>query len=486
VADVRLCPACRKTRLSRYNPDPLCAPCMRSARAAPEPTDFGRLVWLWDSRPMREALARLDLAALMAIFRAASGLSQYRLAEITGWSQSSLSLFESGQRETLYDVRALLRFADAVDMPREALLPLVFGCAEAVLPEHWSADSLLADGIEEESGVDVDRRRFGGLMAGTAAAAMLGEVMVPVTVTSSHVMYLKTCVERFESRDQAVGGGALLRQALRQWQRARRMLDESDYAEIVGRDLVGVTGNLAVCAGWLAFDAADVPLARRLYSEALMLAGSAGDPILSAHVLEKLSMLFSHVARESDSKGMAREGLRIADQAAEVARHERMPRLQALIALRRASAVSLLGDQAAFRSAITDACRELDRPASSEDPAWIRFVDRSEIVAQEAAGHQNLGDPATASLLHRESLDAPDVSRRNRACGQAQLALALAQTGDVTAAVHEGMAVLPALAQGVTSVRTLNYLRPIRAAADRSAAEEFCARFDMVAQQFTA
>jgi hypothetical protein len=163
---------------------------------------------------------------------------------------------------------------------------------------------------------------------------------------------------------------------------------------------------------------------------------------------------------------MARESLRLADQAAEAARHELMPRLQALIALRRANAASLLGDKPAFRSAITRARHDLDRPASMEDPAWIRFVDGSEIATQEAVGHQNLGDPATASLLHRESLDAPDLSRRNRACGQAQLAAALAQSGDVTAAVSEGTAVLPALAEGVTSVRTLNHLRPVRAAAE--------------------
>jgi hypothetical protein len=279
-------------------------------------------------------------------------------------------------------------------------------------------------------------------------------------------MYLRTCAERLSSRDQSVGGAALLRQALRQWHRARRMLDESDYPEAVGRDLLGVTGNLAICAGWLAFDAADVPLARRMYSEALLLAGSAGDPVLIAHVLEKLSMLSSHVARENGSRGMARESLRLADQAAEAARHELMPRLQALIALRRANAASLLGDKPAFRSAITRARHDLDRPASMEDPAWIRFVDGSEIATQEAVGHQNLGDPATASLLHRESLDAPDLSRRNRACGQAQLAAALAQSGDVTAAVSEGTAVLPALAEGVTSVRTLNHLRPVRAAAE--------------------
>ena len=78
------------------------------------------------------------------------------------------------------------------------------------------------------------------------------------------------------------------------------------------------------------------------------------------------------------------------------------------------------------------------------------------------------------------------MSRRNRACGQAQLAAALAGCGDVPAAVSEGMDVLPALSGGVTSIRTLNYLRPVRIAAGKSAAEEFCVRFDAIERQLSA
>ena len=33
MAQDRLCPACKKTRLSRYNHDPLCGPCMRASQA---------------------------------------------------------------------------------------------------------------------------------------------------------------------------------------------------------------------------------------------------------------------------------------------------------------------------------------------------------------------------------------------------------------------------------------------------------------------
>jgi transcriptional regulator with XRE-family HTH domain len=156
MAQARLCPACRKTRLSRYNPDPLCGPCTRAARTIPALAERGAPTWLWDSPPMRDALARVDLAAAVAVFRAAAGLSQHELADITGWSQSSLSLFERGHRDTLYDVRALLRFADTVDMPREALLPLILGHPDAALPGAWQAEmSVAADGVLEEAGVDV-------------------------------------------------------------------------------------------------------------------------------------------------------------------------------------------------------------------------------------------------------------------------------------------------------------------------------------------
>lgn len=472
MAAPRVCSVCRTTRLSRFNTGTVCAPCTRAARDLAQVTPS----WLWDSKPMRHALARLDLGAAMAAFRVAAGLSQQNLADMLGWSQSAISLVEKGHRDTLYDLRELLRFADMVEMPRVALAPVLAGEPDASLEDDGLGEP--GDGADE----DVDRRSFGGLAAGTAAAVMLPEVTIPSQVTAAHVRYLQTCVDSLNCRDQAIGGAVLLKQGLRHWQRARRMLDESDYSERVGGDLLTVTGNLAVCVGWLAFDAANVSLARRLYSEALLLAGSANDPMLSAHVLEKSSMLASFVARSDGTRGRAREALRLADQAADVVRHETMARLHALVALRRANAASVLGDKLAFRSAISRARRELDHGHGGDDPEWIQFVDESEIATQEARGYENLGDPATGAELHRQSLEVPGLSPRNRACGQAQLAAALANSGDLAAAMTEAMHALLALSSGVRSIRTLNYLRPVRAVADKTKAEEFCARFDAVEQ----
>jgi transcriptional regulator with XRE-family HTH domain len=69
----------------------------------------------------------MDLGAVMAISRVAAGLSQLQLAQIVGCSQSTIWRIEAGKRQSLYDIRELLRFADAIGIPRRALLPLILG-----------------------------------------------------------------------------------------------------------------------------------------------------------------------------------------------------------------------------------------------------------------------------------------------------------------------------------------------------------------------
>jgi hypothetical protein len=51
-------------------------------------------------------------------------------------------------------------------------------------------------------------------------------------------------VDSLYARDQAVGGAALLRQALMHWQYARRMLGESSYTEPIERQLLASVRTL--------------------------------------------------------------------------------------------------------------------------------------------------------------------------------------------------------------------------------------------------
>lgn len=177
---------------------------------------------------MREALARVDIPAFVAIFRMASGLSQLDLANlIPGWSQTLVCLTEKGTRCTLYDIRRFLAFTDLIGMPRTALLPLILGRPDAIL--ECDADAA-PQGAE-----DMDRREFSMLAAGLTAAALLP---LPTQVDRGHVRYLQSTLVRLRTQDNVAGGGAVLPQALRHFAYARRLLDESDYSPTIGRELL--------------------------------------------------------------------------------------------------------------------------------------------------------------------------------------------------------------------------------------------------------
>jgi transcriptional regulator with XRE-family HTH domain len=435
-----------------------------------------RPLWVFDSLLLREALAQVNLAAVPAIVRAACGLSQRDLAAIVGWSPAALSYYERGVRDGMFDIRTVLQFADAVGMPRAALLPLVFA----------DPDADLAASTGNGAGLELSRRDLGGLAAAAGVAALVPSVSVPRGVNSSHVRYWLGCTNVLYARDRIVGGTVLFSSAFQQWQRVRLALKDGAAGE-TGRQLLAVAGELALCTGWLALDGGRPPLARPLYEEARKLAADAGDVVLAVHVLTNQSMLYAEMARTGPSRDPARQALRLAFQAQEEGRYIPMAQLHALIALRHASAASLLGDKAAFQAAIIQARHELDRgPRDSDPPEWLRFVDATEITGVEAMGYLNLGDARRSARLFRQVL-AAGLSTRNRVSYGAGLADALLKQGARQDAVAEAAEVLSALEGGLTSMRCLNRLRIFRQAAGSTAwAPEFCERFDAVERTLAA
>jgi len=475
MGKAELCPQCRKTRLSRYNNEPLCAACTREAR---EPGS-GTPSWLYDSAPMRRALARHDIPLFSVVFRAATGMSQHDLARITGLSQSTISCIETRRRRPLDVTRKFFRFTDAIGMPRVALLPFLLG----------REDVTLADiGIPEGTGTDVDRRTFGGVAAGLLASAALPEVEFPRRVDAAHIRYVRSCLSACQNRDWRVGGGAVLREALGHFHRARQMLDESDYSETVGRQLLVITADLGIECGWFAYDYGDQQLARRLYSDAEMLAGDTDNNEVTVHLYALLARQSAYLARVHQRRGLAREALRFADRAADAARHEPSPRLHAVAAMRQGVAHAQLGDELAFRSAITRARRALDRGDHPLDPPWLRrTVNDTQITWHEAMGWERLSSPGQAATLWRDVLDDKSDLPRNRICARSNLAGALLDEGDVTLAIDEGRAVLSSFATAkMTSARPVNAMRPVRLAAENAGDEEFCEHFDAVERTLAA
>ena len=132
----RVCGSCRKTILSDYNPGDFCTPCQRALfdrQYLPGPGARDDLAaWVWDTGPMRDALARLDFQAVLVIYRAAAGVSRRELGERAGLSESVIWYWEAGRRQGIYDIRQLLKLADSVQAPRVALLPVILGQPRAL------------------------------------------------------------------------------------------------------------------------------------------------------------------------------------------------------------------------------------------------------------------------------------------------------------------------------------------------------------------
>ncbi|MCD0451470.1 helix-turn-helix transcriptional regulator [Actinocorallia sp. API 0066] len=469
----RLCPACRYTQLSRYNPDPLCAVCLTAARAhrqGPAPT------WLWDSAPLRGALARADMAAVVAIVRGACAMSQLEFGEVVGWSQSVVTKVERGERRTAYDISEILNLADALGMPRETLIPLVLGRADATPSGQDEDDARMFWGGEDE---DVKRRHFGQAALGTTVAAVLPP---PPRVDRGHLRYLHTCLDRLRGTDASAGGAGVLGESISIYRRARAMLDESDYNERTGRELLTVTADLAIVSGWLAYDADNQGLARGLYEQADQLAAASDVPSIQIHVAVNLAQQSTHLAAVDGQRGHARAALRFADRAARAARHEASSSLHALIALRQALAHARLGDRIAFGQAIGLARRELDRE-QGDHPPWTRFVTHSEVTGYQALGAEALGGSDRSVNLYLDVLADDRRSPRDLAVYRACLAGALCSAGDVTGAVKQGLQVLSAPAGSLRSARVLRTLAPLRTSTED---EEFTARYDAAVQTFPA
>ncbi|MGH4010104.1 MAG: hypothetical protein ACRDTH_18445 [Pseudonocardiaceae bacterium] len=359
--------------------------------------------------------------------------------------------------------------------------PLPPPARSAIVSPPDSPETAVVGTAHSEDDADMNRRGFLRGTAGTAAviACSGAAAAIPGKVDPAHIRDLSASVDELYAKDQRVGGAALASAAMAQYRLVRQMLDEADYDESTGRQLMSMAGELAVCVGWLSYDGDDQVRARELYSEAFFLADQAGDTGLTVKAVEKMSLQSTRTASKRGNRGFAREAVRLSARAIELARYDASSRLHALLAGREAIAHAALGDSHSFDAAIIRAKREIDRTGLGEDEAvWLRFVTVSEITVHEAKGRAYLGDLDTASMLYRASLEEPGLSPRNHVNYHAQLAATIAARGDAAEAISEGWAVLPVLENQVASPRTIATLRPVRQVAQDRKDDEFCARYD--------
>ncbi len=328
----------------------------------------------WKSPRFRKLLAEGRPGQALALVRREMGLSQADFGALLHWDRTHAGRVERGEVGTIFDIRELVRAADALGVPRSALLPILLGPVD---PRTIEDGGKGAD--------DMDRRQFGLAATITAMAASAPAPSVPPQVGSGHVAYFQTLTQRMWNHDNHFGGGDIAEFALRQYGSARRLLDHGGYGRDTGLRLLAETSRLARCAGWLCLDAGRSAVARRCYVEAVLMAEQADNDELLANALASLTFL-------TTDRPTSREPVRLAQRASHLARRIPSARLNAVRSAREAVAHAAIGERQDFEQAMTRAWREVERGLDDVDePVWLHHVTPFEIRSIEARGPRLLG-----------------------------------------------------------------------------------------------
>lgn len=410
------------------------------------------------------------------------------LRELAGYSQQDLAdrLTEAaprrGDRHTICDARMVRRWeAGEVAWPQDryrTLLEDVFArpVTELGFVRRWTRTSagwsLIAHtGAQARSVPTLDETaivgEFPDLSFGFSVAAnlpgdeqwLLSEVDaaagddMPRRIGLDHVMQTEVLSARLNSLDHRAGGGSLLRQAVNGVRAARLLLAHARYGQDVGTRLEIATGEMLIQAGWLAYDAALQPLARRLYAEAVVMAKMSSHRRLAAHA-------FSNMSIQANALGHPQDAVRLAEAAEQHTAGWATPRVRAIFAMHRARGLANLGADDSCQRALAVSTSSFDAGPHEADPGWIGYLNEDELATLTGVCLMDLGytEAADRQLARASDGGSLDVFARNRSSTVTFYIRNLLRRGEVDHACAVGGTLLPAVF-GLSSSRILNQLQ---------------------------
>jgi hypothetical protein len=282
--------------------------------------------------------------------------------------------------------------------------------------------------------------------AGTAAGGEL-----PRRIGLDHVAQTEALSSRLNSLDHRGGGGSLLRLAVNGVRAARLLLERARYSQEVGTRLEVATGEMLIQAGWLAYDAALQPLARRLYAEAVVMAKMAGHWRLAAHA-------FSNMSIQANALGHPHDAVRFAEAAEQHAAGWATPRVRAIFAMHRARGLASLGADAPCQQALAVSTSSFDAGTREGDPSWIGYLNEEELAGLTGVCLMDLGRTAAADPGLARSTGTFEPFARNRSSAATYYMRNLLRRGEVDHSCTVGSNLIPGVFQ-LSSARTLNQLQ---------------------------
>lgn len=378
--------------------------------------------------------------------RKAAGYTQEGLAEALPVDRSTVQRWEAGEHAPWpYLWPKLARLLGL----RSEQLQALFVDDD---PHSPASNSRLDQAVALE---DMKRRTLMKWSVAAAAATSLSAGGA-TSVGMNDVKRLQRAAARLHSLDQQHGGDSLWQAALVQAHNGVQLLEHGTYTDSVGNQLLVATGQLQICAGWLAFDAGQQAVAHGCFTDALALSRQAADAQTETRALANLAMQSNALARP-------REALRYAAGAAQAARGPgAAPWLSVLPQLRLAIGRSLSGDARETDRAIAQARRILEQDNTAPEEEWSAFLSPLEVDAIEATCALDLHRPARAERLLEQAIAGyTKQCARNVALYRVWLAQARLAAGCVDGAAEAAHAALDDLKGEVESQRVSKELADV-------------------------
>ncbi|SDC20541.1 helix-turn-helix domain-containing protein [Actinokineospora iranica] len=412
---------------------------------------------VWQEPETRAALRVRDIGTVYRQLKR-HGVSQRRIAALTGQSQPEVSEIMRGRQVMAYEV--LSRIADGLGVPR-GLMGLAYDSPRV---------ASCAGPTEGES--DVERRGFIGLVAKAAVVGLSGAELdsirvlhqatpMPGRIGHADVSNLETTVQFFRAQDDQFGGGAVKSAVVGHLEWATGML-ESPAADDVRNRLRIALADMHSLAGWVSFDLGAHEQANRHFANALVLAKESKEHALASKVLFQMGRVYLHQKEPENALKIFQLG----QMSAQDANSHRAVALNLAVS---AWAHAEMGNAEQTKSLLAHASGELSRDNGQDIPTWLNFMGVAEIegisgMAYTAlSGHDrsfaDLGiQHASRSFEMRDESDA-----RSRASDLIAIAANNLRAGNVTEGIRAASDVLPRL-DSVRSTRLMDRLTWVRQA----------------------
>lgn len=254
------------------------------------------------------------------------------------------------------------------------------------------------------------------------------------------------------SLDNRFGGADLVRLSVRFFNSLHNLLGVGAYDRRLEHDLNAAAGELAEVVGWLAYDAEQHDLVRRMNQESLYFTRLAGDRSIELLTLQNASMHAGAMGRPGEALQLARSVLE--------GPYTLSPRLRALFLTRQARALAQAGDDSAV-SAFQEIKSLFLEGVDENDPPWAWWIDERELAWHEAMAKRDLSRAglAIAEFEHSVEATAPTESR-SQYLHRAYLLQAQVELSSWTDAEATIKSLIPLISQ-VASTRTAVILRNI-------------------------